>query len=110
MPFENGRNWEPLDPALRGRHKSFSSAVEAAFAGFCRQSNPFFDSLADRWESLFPGLPAKPGRYEDGKIFLYVPNAALNYTVLHRLPQIKRALAALPDAPKRIDLHLEIAK
>ena len=103
------RYW-PREPDKRGRHGSFASAVAAAFTDLTTVHEPFFDSLADRWKALFPDLPAKPGRYEDGKIFLYVPNAAVNFMVRPRLAAIKKLLAALPDAPKRIDLRLEIKK
>ena len=102
--------YRPLSPELRGRHASFASAVDAAFGDLTTEKNEFFDSLADRWKTLFPDLPARPGRYEDGKIFLYVPNAAVNFMVRPRLAAIKKLLAALPDAPKRIDLRLEIKK
>ena len=56
----------------RGRHKTMSSAFDAAFKDLTTEKNPFFDSLVDNWKTLFPTVPAKPGRYEDGKIFIYV--------------------------------------
>lgn len=108
MAFENGVDWQPREPAKRGRHATFDAAVEAAFRDLLTERNPFFDTLADRWPALFPGLPARPGRYEDGKIFLYVKNAPTNFALRPKLPAIKRALAALPGAPKRLDLRLEI--
>lgn len=108
IPESSG--YRPLSPELRGRHVSFASAVDAAFGDLMTEKNEFFDSLVDRWKALFPDIPAKPGRYEDGKIFLYVPNAAVNFMMRPRLALIKRALAALPGAPKRIDLRLEIKK
>lgn len=110
MAFENGVNWQPLDPDRRGRHGDFNSALEAAAKGMLVQRNPFFDSLADRWPSLFPDLAARPGRYEDGKIFLYVKSAPANYAMRAKLPQIRRVLAALEGAPAKIDLRLEIRK
>ena len=55
----------------RGRHRSFGSAVDAAFKDLATERNDFFDSLADRWAALFPGVPAVPGRYDGGIIFLY---------------------------------------
>ena len=80
IPESSG--YRPLSPELRGRHASFASAVDAAFGDLTTEKNEFFDSLADRWKTLFPDLPARPGRYEDGKIFLYVPNAAVNFMAL----------------------------
>lgn len=108
MPFENGVNWQPQDPEKRGRHESFGAAIDAAFKDLLTQRNPFFDTLVDRWSALFPGLPVRPGRYEDGKIFLYVRNAPTNFAMRAKLPMIKRTLAAQPGAPKKLDLRLEI--
>ncbi len=71
------------------------------------EHNDFFDSLADNWKRLFPDQPARPGRYEDGKIFIYVKNAPTLFLMRPRLAMIKRRLAALPGAPRKIDLRLE---
>lgn len=108
MAYENGVNWQPLEPAQRGRHATFGAAIDAAFKDLMTQKNPFFDTLVDRWPTLFPGLPARPGRYEDGKIFLYVRNAPTNFALRAKLPSIRRALMTLDGAPKRLDLRLEI--
>ena len=91
----------------RGRHKTIASAFEAAFRDLTTEKNAFFDSLADRWQELFPDLPARPGRYEDGKIFIYVRNAPTAFLVRPRLRVIAAKLATLPGAPKKIDLRLE---
>ncbi len=96
-----------IEPDKRGRHKTFSSAIGAAFSDLTVERNAFFDSLADNWRRLFPDQPARPGRYEDGKIFLYVKNAPTLFLMRPRLPMIRRKLAALPGAPKKIDLKLE---
>ena len=96
-----------VEPEKRGRHKTFSSAVGAAFSDLIVEKNDFFDSLADNWRRLFPDQPARPGRYEDGKIFLYVKNAPTLFLMRPRLPMIRRKLATLPGAPKKIDLKLE---
>ncbi|MGN0854360.1 MAG: hypothetical protein ACI4R9_02435 [Kiritimatiellia bacterium] len=108
MVFENGESWRPLAPDRRGRHKTFASAIDAAFQDLLTEKNPFFDTLVDRWPSLFPDLPARPGRYEAGKIFLYVRNAPTNFALRAKLPMIRRTLARQPGAPKKIDLRLEI--
>lgn len=108
MAFENGFDWKPLAPDQRGRHASLSSALDAAFKDLVTERNAFFDSLADNWGRLFPSLPAVPGRYEDGKIFVYVRNAPTAFTVRPRLRSVAARLAQLPGAPKRIDLRLEI--
>ena len=107
MAFENGVNWKPVDPDKRGRHKTTASAFDAAFRDLTVEKNAFFDSLVDNWRALFPGLPARPGRYEDGKIFVYVKNAPTAFLVRPRLRAIAAKLATLPGAPKKIDLRLE---
>ena len=108
MPVENGVCWNPLAPRKRGRHATFSAAVSAAFRELVTERNDFFDSLADLWPKLFPDCLARPGRYEDGKIFLYVRSAPALYSMRPRLPKIRQTLAALPGAPRRIELRLEI--
>ncbi len=110
MAFENGINWKPTDPHLRGRHDSFASALTASVAALSVEHDVFFDSLVEKWPALFPDLPITPGRKENGMIFLYVRSAPILFSVRPRLPAIKRKLAALPGAPKRINLVLEIHK
>jgi len=92
----------------RGRFAAFGKALDAAYADLVRERNDFFDSLPDRWAELFPGLLAKPGRYEDGIIFLYVRSAPQLFAVRPKLASIRARLAALPGAPKKITLKLEI--
>ena len=106
--FENGVNWRPIEPDKRGRHKTTASAFDAALKDLLTEKNPFYDSLVDNWKALFPALPAKPGRYEDGKIFIYVKNAPTSFVVRPQLRKIAAALAKLPGAPKKVDLRLEI--
>jgi hypothetical protein len=108
MVLENGENWKPSEPQLRGRHATFDSALDAAVADMLAEKSPFFDSLPDMWPKLFPGLAAMPGRYEDGRIVLYVKNSAALYIVRMKLAQIRSKLAALPGAPKTIELRLEV--
>ena len=87
MVLENGENWKPSEPQLRGRHATFDSALDAAVADMLAEKSPFFDSLPDMWPKLFPGLAAMPGRYEDGRIVLYVKNSAALYIVRMKLAQ-----------------------
>lgn len=108
MVFEDGENWKPLDPQSRGRHTTFASALDAAVADMLTEKSPFFDALPDIWPTLFHGIAAKPGRYEDGAIVLYVKNSASLYIVRMKLAQIRAKLAALPGAPKDIALRLEV--
>lgn len=108
MAFENGVNWKPKAPHLRGRHETFNSALEAAFRDLTTEHNDFFNSIADEWKRLFPNMPARPGRYEDGKIVLYVKNPPTLYMMRMKLGVIRKALAALPGAPRVINLRLEV--
>jgi len=100
--------WKPIAPDRRGRHKTLSSALDAAFKDLVTERNDFFDSLRDDWKRLFPDLPAYPGKYADGKIFIFVRNAPTSFVIRPKLRSIAAKLAALPGAPKRIDLRLEI--
>ena len=105
--FENvwGR---AIDVDKRGRHATFAKAITAALEGLTVEKNEFFDSLVDNWKRLFPDLPARPGRYEAGRIFIYVANSVLLYSVRPKLRAIKARLATLPGAPKKIELRLEV--
>ena len=76
------------------------------------EKSVFFDSVCAQWDMLFPDIPARPGRYQDGHLFLYVRTAGQLFALRPKLPKIKKALlplrAADPNAPKRFTLHLEI--
>lgn len=108
MPFENGVEWKPVDPQLRGRHATFDSALAAAFADLTTLHSPFHDALADNWRRLFPDLPARPGRCEDNRIYLYVRNPPTLFLMRPKLPAIRRKLAELPGAPARLEVRLEV--
>ena len=108
MPIENGVDWKPLEHDKRGRHRTAASAFEAAYKALSAESNPFYDSLVDNWKALFPDVPARPGRYENGRIYIYVRNAPTSYVVRPKLRAIAAKLASLPGAPRKIDLRLEI--
>lgn len=105
---ENGVEWKPVSPEQRGRHKTVASAFDAAFKALSAERNDFFDSLVDNWRRLFPDLPARPGRFENGRIYVYVRNAPTSYVVRPKLRAIAARLAMIPGAPKKIDLRLEI--
>jgi len=87
------------------------------------QTNPFYETVCARWEALFPDLPARPGRWQadapkrasggikrepPGKLFLYVASSGQLFALRAKLPKIRAALAALPGAPARFTVHLEI--
>ncbi len=110
---ENGYplpRWKPQEPEARGRHRTFSSALDAALHDLTSEKNPFFDSLADRWGELFPGSPARPGRSDGGRIVLYVRSAPALFAFRPRLAEVKRKLSGLPGAPSKVEVRLEIRK
>lgn len=92
----------------RGRHATFASAVSASLAGMLVEHNEFFDTVVAAWPTVGAGLAMRPGRYSAGRIYLYVKSAPALFTLRPKLPALKRKLAALPGAPRRIDLRLEI--
>ncbi len=92
----------------RGRFDAFKLAVESALKDLTREKNDFFDSLVDKWQELFPNLALRPGRYENGIIFLYVKSAPAFFALHPKLRGIKAKLMTLPNAPKKLNLKLEI--
>ncbi len=110
MAFENGVNWQPSQPESRGRFRSFPDAVQAAFMGLYREGNPFFAQIVDKWASLFPNVRAKPIRFENNTLYLAVPNAPTSFVIRPKLASMKRLLAALPGAPARFSIKLEVRK
>jgi hypothetical protein len=71
---------------------------------------PFFDTVCEQWKALCPDVPARPGRYRDGRLFLYVGSSGLLFSLRPRLAKIKKLLLSLPGAPaaRRLSLHLEV--
>ena len=69
----------------------------------------FFDRLREQWAELFPGCPARPGRWQEGKLVLYVATAGQSFALRPKLPAMKRRILALDGAPKgRLVLLVEI--
>jgi len=95
--------------AERGKHAEFGGAVDAALADLLVEKNSFFDSVVDRWETLFPGFSAKPARFENGRIVLRVRSAPALYATRPKLRAIAAKLASLPGAPARVQLRLEVS-
>ncbi|MGN0852885.1 MAG: hypothetical protein ACI4Q3_05870 [Kiritimatiellia bacterium] len=72
------------------------------------EKSPFFDAVCSRWSELFPELAARPGRFEDGRLFLYVRSSGQVFGLRSKLARIKKTLAGLSEAPPRFTIHLEI--
>ena len=69
----------------------------------------FFDNVREQWDTLFPDCPAHPGRWQDGKLVLYVATAGQSFAMRPKLPAMKKKIIALEGAPKgRFTLLVEI--
>ena len=92
--------------------QSVGSLLDGILNDLLVEKSVFFDSVCAQWKTLFPDLPAYPGRYADGRLFLYVRTSGQLFSLRPKLPKIKKALmplrAAAPDAPKRLFVNLEI--
>jgi len=92
------------------RHKAV--AVGSLMGGLIEQmlavKEPFWDEVRQQWPLLFPACAAKPGRYEKGRLFLYVRSSAALFAFRPRLRAVKAKLATLQTAPKTFSIHLEI--
>ena len=69
---------------------------------------PFYDTVCDNWARLGPDFPAKPGRYREGRLFLYVRTSGQVFSLRSKLPKVKKLLMTLPGAPRRFTVHLEV--
>lgn len=87
---------------------SMGRLVDGLLASLLIEKSPFFDEVCEKWTELFPGSAAKPGRWQDGRLFLYVRTSGQLFGTRTKLPKIKKALAALPTAPTRFSVSLEI--
>lgn len=102
-----------------GRSPAFrpGDVVERLVEDLVRDHSPFFDEIVQRWKSLFPELPAHPGKWvsgatpkSPGKFFIHVASAPALFSLRPKLASIKRKLSALTTAPERFSVHLEIAR
>ena len=87
---------------------SMGKLMDGLLATLLIEKSPFFDQVCEQWPTLFPDSVAKPGRWQDGRLFLYVRTSGQLFGMRPKLTKIKKALAALPTAPKRFSVHLEI--
>ncbi len=87
---------------------SMGSLMDNLLAGLLIEKSPFFDQVCEQWTTLFPDCVAKPGRWQDGKLFLYVRTSGQLFGLRSKLPKMKKTLTTLATAPKRFTVHLEI--
>ena len=84
-------------------------AIDALTRELYRDEPRFFDQLRERWTELFPDCPARPGRWQEGKLVLHVATAGQSFALRPKLPAMKRRILALDGAPKgRFALLVEI--
>ena len=87
----------------------FDTLMDAVNRDLFREEAQFLDRLRERWAELFPGCPARPGRWQDGKLVLYVSTAGQSFALRPRLPAMKRKIRTVEGAPKgRFALLVEI--
>ena len=87
---------------------SMENLMDGLLTKLLVEKSPFFDEVCDKWTELFPDCIAKPGRWQDGRLFLYVRTSGQLFGMRTKLPKMKKLLATLPTAPKRFSLNLEI--
>lgn len=97
------------DPVeLRHSTPSVGGLMKSIVDELLMERNPFFDTVSSQWAALCPGIAARPGRFENGRLFLYVRSSAALFAIRPKLRKVKTALSALPEAPARFSVHLEI--
>ena len=84
------------------------SLLDALVAGLTEKKEPFFDTVLENWKAICPDFPGRPGRFQDNRLFLYVRTSGQVFSLRTRLPKIRKLVAALPGAPKRLTVHLEV--
>ena len=92
-PAETRRPANAIDGLL-------DAAIESVEREIYHDETAFLDSLAERWDEMFPGCPARPARWRDGILVLHVGNAGQSFAMRPRLPAMKRKILALENAPK----------
>ena len=108
----------PVDgdvPRFRSPTLRAGDFMDQIVADLVKDRSPFFDEVNARWDELFPGLVARPGKWvagngpkSGGKLFLFVGSAAAMFALRPKLPQIRRTLAGLVSAPERFSVGIEI--
>lgn len=110
----------PVDgdvPSMRMSAYLAGDLMDPIVADLIQDRSAFFDEVRQKWESLFPDMPAKPGKWvsgaapkSPGKLFLEVASAPQLFSMRPKLTAIKRSLSNLQSAPERFSVHLEIAR
>ncbi len=106
LPID-GDNSETRKPLTRAG-SVFDAVINSLNAEMYREEANFFAIVRESWARLFPNLPMRPGRWQEGRIILYVANAGQSFAMRAHLPAIKKQLKTLPGAPRTFSLIVEI--
>lgn len=101
----------PVDadaPQTRVATPRLGGLLDALVEQLTERREPFFDTVLANWQTICPDFPGRPGRFQDNRLFLYVRTSGQVFSLRTRLPKIKKLVAALPGAPKRFTVHLEV--
>ena len=94
---------------VRKADSLLDAAIEAVTRDMYGEETRFLDSLREQWDDLFPNCPARPGRFQDGKLVLYVATAGQSFAMRPRLPAMKKKIRETEGAPQgRFALLVEI--
>lgn len=106
LPID-GDNAEARRPMVQAG-SVLDAVIDGLNAEMHKEEAGFFDTVRESWPTMFPNLPMRPGRWQEGRIILYVANAGQSFAMRSRLPAIKKKLRELPNAPKKLTLIVEI--
>lgn len=101
----------PIDgdaPSGRVKVRTAGSLMQQIVDGLLVEKSPFFDEICAKWNEMFPDSIARPGRFQNGRVFLYVRTSGQLFALRSSLREFRRKLSALASAPKRFSVHLEI--
>lgn len=101
----------PVDAdALETRVKvpRVGSLLDTLVSELTEKKEPFFDTVLENWPKICPDFPGRPGRFQDNRLVLYVRTSGLVFSLRPRLAKIRKLVAALPGAPRRFTVHLEV--
>ena len=94
---------------VRTADSLLDAAIESVTRDMYSEETRFFDMLRERWDGLFPNCPARPGRWQDGKLVLYVATAGQSFAMRPKLPAMKKKIRELEGVPQgRFALLVEI--
>lgn len=95
---------------FRRKMGSVGACLDGLVANLLKEQSPFFDEVVEKWEGLFPDIPATPKEWVDGKLILHVPTSGQLFSVRAKLASIRKVLQTFATVPKKWTIHLKIAR